>query len=197
MCGGRQANTMRLQLSCPTWLAQALLLGYIVSGCSAEVGDAAARAGAHPVRDPGYSMKNAEITETSAQGNPRYTVQAARAQQDPASGEIALNTIQMKLRDERGGEWHLRARSGRMREDAALVALRGGVVVDGNPDGGSQALQMRTEALDVDTQTQRASSTELVTITMSGRLLTAQGMNADLKARRLALKSNVHGRFTP
>ncbi len=166
-------------------------------GCDSNVVEAAARNNIEPGSDPGYSLKNAEIIETDSQGKPRYTVNAQHAQQDPTSGEIELQTIRMRLRDQRGSEWRLQAKSGRMPEDASTVELRGQVVVEGAPSKGSEEMKLRTEELDVDTRSERVSTAAPVSITMSGRLLTARGMKADLKDRRLQLESEVHGRFKP
>jgi LPS export ABC transporter protein LptC len=91
----------------------------------------------------------------------------------------------------------MRARSGRMPEDASTVALRGAVVLDGTLGKANEALQLRTEALDVDTRTEKVSTKLPVIIAMSGRELAARGLRADLKDRRVQLESNVHGRFTP
>jgi LPS export ABC transporter protein LptC len=190
----------------PTWPMRgnlkpfaALLSGVaaLLAGCGGGASDSAGTGSAERLRDPGYSLKDAEITETNDQGQPRYTVSAAHAEQDPASGEISLDAIHMKLRDQRGSEWFMRARSGRMPEDASTVALRGAVILDGTLGKANEALQLRTEALDVDTRTEKVSTKMPVIIAMSGRELAARGLKADLKDRRVQLESNVHGRFTP
>ena len=181
----------------PFIAALAFALACATSACSTDTIDAAPATNNAALHDPGYSLIDAEITETGELGRPRYTVNAARAQQNPATGQIALEGIRMRLQDQRGNDWRLRANSGKMTEGASMVALRGAVTVDGSPGGGTEPVQLRTEELDVDTETQRASTRAIVTITMSGRLLTAQGMHADLKTRQLRLESNVHGRFTP
>lgn len=176
-----------LQLSAVT----ALALGG--AGCSGTLLDPASSSGATHLQDPGYSLKDAQITETDQQGLPRYTVHAASAEQNPSTGAISLQSIRMQLRDQRGGEWHMRSDTGRMPEDASMVALRGAVVVDGNVGG---AVQLRSEALDVDTRSEQVTTNAAVAITMSGRELDARGMHADLKERRVKLESDVHGRFT-
>lgn len=174
------------------------LLTSLLGACSTGAGDALAAGNGARLQDPGYSLKDAVITETDDKGQPRYTVRAAQAEQNPASGEIALRTIVMQLRDQRGGAWRLRAATGTMPEDASTVALRGDVTVDGNVAPGSAgAIQLRTDALDVDTRNETASTQEKVAIAMSGRELTARGMKADLKDRRVQLESEVHGRFIP
>lgn len=174
------------------------LLAATLTACSSGSVDALSSGGTARLQDPGYSLKDAVITETNNAGQPRYTVRAAQAEQDPASGEIALRTIDMQLRDQRGSQWHMQATTGRMPEDASMVALRGAVVVNGNlSEGSSGAVEMRTDSLDVDTRTEKASTRARVTIAMSGRELAARGMKADLKDRRVQLESEVHGRFTP
>ena len=147
--------------------------------------------------DPGYSLKDAEITETDATGQARYTVRAAHAQQNPGSGEIALEHIRMQMRDQRGGEWNLDANAGRMPEDAATVALFGDVVLSGAVGARQDPINVRTEKLDVDTRTERISTDALVTIAVTGGELLARGLKADLKNRRVQLESDVHGRFHP
>lgn len=172
-----------------------LLAGWC-TGCASSTSDGPSTVN-NRIEDPGYSLKDAVITETNTGGVPRYTVRAAHAEQDPASGEISLQTIHMKLRDQRGSEWLMQAQTGRMPEDASMVALRGAVVVNGSVGVKNDAMELRTDSLDVDTHSEKVRTQSRVVIAMEGRELAARGMKADLKERRVQLEAEVHGRFTP
>lgn len=147
--------------------------------------------------DPGYSAKDAEIIETGPDGKPRYRLSAERIDQDPVSLEVELRKLTMKVTDPRSGDWRLQADQGRMPQDGQSVALSGSVRVEGTVGERAEPIEIRTASLDYDLADAQLSAPREVTILLSGKWLEARGMEADLKARRVRLESDVHGRFTP
>lgn len=147
--------------------------------------------------DPGYSARGAEIIETGADGLPTYRLRAAAIQQDPATGSVSLQQVDMTVSRPGESPWRVQARQGRLPRDARAVALEGGVLLEGEAAPGQGALRIRTERLDYDLAAGRVTVPETVRLEMAGRTLEAVGLVADLNRREAQLSSKVHGRFTP
>ncbi len=171
----------------------ALLLAACAGGTDDDLRGSAAPRGI----DPGYSAMNAEIIETGSDGKPRYRLKAERIEQDPVSLEVQLRSLTMKVSDPESGDWRLRADEGRMPQDGQSVALSGSVRVEGTVGERAEPIEIRTPRLDYDLADAQITAPREVTILLSGKWLEARGMEADLKARRVKLESDVHGRFTP
>jgi lipopolysaccharide export system protein LptC len=174
-------------------LAALLLLGACAGGRDADddlLADAARG-------DPGFEARGAEIVETGPDGAPRYRVRAAVIAQDPASRNVLLQQVELKLADAAGADWAVEARSGQMPADAQAIDLTGDVHVLGRAAPDDEPLSIRSEHLSYDFDRQVARSDTNVTLTMGARSLEALGLVADLKAGRVQLESKVHGRFNP
>ncbi|MFO1426953.1 MAG: LPS export ABC transporter periplasmic protein LptC [Steroidobacteraceae bacterium] len=177
-------------------IAPALAAG-MLAGCG--LGERARGGAATEARaaGDGYAATGAELLETAPDGSPRLRLQAQRIDQDPRTRVVRLGGLEMRVSDERDGEWRLRAARGVMPEDATRVDLAGDVHVYGRPAADEQPIEIRSDALAYDADAQRVTSATDVTILLSGQQLTARGLDADLKARHVQLESRVHGRFVP
>jgi LPS export ABC transporter protein LptC len=146
---------------------------------------------------PGFEARDAAIVETGADGAPRYRVSAQAIAQDPVSRVVRLDAVQMRVEDDAAGRWDIAATSGLMPAEADAIELRGDVRIRGVPDGGRDPLEIRGEQIRYEIDSSVARSGSDVTILYSGQQLSARGLEARLKERRVRLESNVHGRFTP
>jgi LPS export ABC transporter protein LptC len=152
---------------------------------------------ARDAQNTGYAATDAQIVETGIDGRPLYTLDADRIIQQPDAATVELEGVEMDYRDASGNRWRVRARNGRILEDATRVDLAGDVHVAGTPPGEYENAEIRTEQLTFDTRRERVETTESVTLTWSGRVLHARGLVADLKGEHVRLESRVHGSFTP
>lgn len=175
-------------------LAPAALL---LAGCSSSRDAGEETAAALRSRDPGYEARGAEIIETGADGAPRYQVRAGTIRQDAASREVQLEQLTMQLRSESGGLWDVTAARGTMDGDGRTVDLTGAVRVRGRNAPRSDDIEIRSEQLSYDFDAEVARSSADVSILIGARELSARGLLANLKDRRVRLESRVHGRFTP
>ena len=141
--------------------------------------------------DPGYSASGAEVIETGADGLPRYRLRADQVRQDPATGAVALEGVDMTVSRPGGGRWRVQAERGDLPADARRVTLQGDVRLEG------EALRIRTAALAYDLERNRVAAPGEVRFEMAGRTLEASGLEADLDSRQAKLSTRVHGRFTP
>ncbi|MFZ9478127.1 MAG: LPS export ABC transporter periplasmic protein LptC [Steroidobacteraceae bacterium] len=166
-----------------------------LGGCSSDLRstDDSAR---EMMLERGYSARDAKIIETGADGRPRFTVQAAFIEQRPASRDIVLTDIDMRLQAA-DTQWHLQAKRGRMPAEAQRILLDGDVRLDGQPAGTLAPLRIRTEQLNYDLATSRAIAPGAVSIVLQDHQLEGTGLEADLKTYRARIRADVHGRFTP
>lgn len=173
-------------------LAPLLLLAACARGTDATDGALADAARS----DPGFEALGAEIVETGPDGSPRYRVRAAVISQDPASRNVLLQQVELRLAEADGAGWTVDARNGQLPADGKAIELSGDVRVQGRAAAGDEAMSIRSERLSYDFERQLARSDTDVTLTMGARALEARGFAADLKAGRVQLESKVHGRFT-
>lgn len=147
--------------------------------------------------EPGYSARDAELTETGADGRPLYRLNAQVITQRPTDDSVQLDKVRMTYRAENSSQWALSAEHGTVRENNEHIELAGDVRVVGVVPGTNGLAQILTEKLSFDTRTEVASTREPVTLVWSGRKLHGKGLVASLKDRQVKLESGVHGRFTP
>ncbi|HXZ60231.1 MAG TPA: LPS export ABC transporter periplasmic protein LptC [Steroidobacteraceae bacterium] len=174
----------------------ALVVGLIVlSGGTREV--AAPSAAGAPAHDPGYAALGARLVQTAGDGQPLYTVDAARISQQPDGSTVQMTQVQMGFRAASGAQWTARADRGELGQDTGVVQLDGNVRLAGLLPGTQDRAEISTEHLSFDTREQVASTPEPVTLSMSGRELQARGLVARLKEGRVQLESTVHGSYLP
>jgi len=147
--------------------------------------------------EPGYSARDAELTETGPDGRPLYRLNAATVRESPRDGSVQLDDVQMTYRGENSNQWSLTAEHGSVRQSNEHIELTGHVRAVGVMPGTTGVAQFLSDRLFYDTQTDTATTPDPVTVLWSGRELQGTGLIANLKERRFRLESNVHGRFLP
>lgn len=174
----------------------ALIVGVVVlSGGQRESVAPASVEG--PPHDPGYAARQARLIQTGVDGRPLYTLDAAQIQQQPDRGVVELEQVQLGFHDTSGNQWTARADRGEIAQNSGVVELDGSVKVSGViPESGEPAA-IATEHLSFDTNAQVVTTQHPVTLLVSGRELSARGLVASLKERRVQLESSVHGSFLP
>jgi lipopolysaccharide export system protein LptC len=173
--------------------------------------DSAADDVASTTPDPGYAARDAEVIETGYDGRERYRLNAKLIRQQTENGEIELESLEMNYHpgaQARLGEtapgpepaadevWHLTSDRGQVRADGDDVQLSGNVRVTGPAPGGGEPLTLSTSHLSMNTPTQFIETDAPVSIVLTGKTLTATGLEADLKQGNLRLKSDIHGKFS-
>jgi len=172
-----------------TALIGALMVSYgVLTGNRRDVVPASAG-----VQQLGYYMNDAVITETSPEGNPRLKLIARTIQQDPQDNSVALFDVQLDYVSIPDKHWLLTAERGSVPADSHTVTFLGDVTLrqlDVQPGA-----TIRTPSVSVNTDTNIARSRDPVSIELGNHNVLARGFTADLKAERVRLESQVHGRF--
>ena len=161
---------------------------------------------------PALVMENAEITEFSLTGTPRFTLQARTIAHRPSSGETALNGPILLLFSEQGrpggsrptgGSWTAAKRPTRTPDSA--VANSDKVMLAGNvraarPREDGSVLRFRTDTLSLFPAAQYAESAAPVMIESAEGITQAEGLSLALGVGFLTLgraNARVHSTFYP
>jgi lipopolysaccharide export system protein LptC len=181
-------------------LTSAVIMGLLIAGLfvlyNEQSGPAAPPPAARPT-SPGYAAQDAVLVETAPDGDPMYTLHAARIRQEPASQITTLDQVQMQFRDEAGNVWNGRADEGQVLNGASQVELIGHVTIAGLLPGTNQPVQVASDRLNVDTRTEVVTTDDPVVLDWNGQLVHARGLVARLKEQWVRLESNVHGHYVP
>ncbi len=147
--------------------------------------------------EPGYSARDAELTETGADGRALYRLNAKEIRQRPDDGSVQLEQVRMTYRGEASNQWALTAREGTIQQNNEKIELTGEVRAVGVFSGTSDLAQILSEHLAFDTRTEIVSTTDPVTLLWGARKLQGTGLQANLKDRQVRLESGVHASFAP
>jgi len=158
------------------------------------------------IPDPGYAARDAVIIETGYDGRERYRLNAQVIRQQVDTGDVDMEHLEMDYHPGAQGElpggkpapantspWHLKSDRGQVRAGGDDVELTGNVQVTGPAPGSDLPLTVTTQRLRINTPTEFISTDDPVRLSWSGNELQAVGMEAELKAGSISLKSPVHG----
>ena len=154
--------------------------------------DAAAPAAEAPVTQPGYYLTHALLEQTDATGRLTLKVHAEKAHQLAQHGDVTLERLRVDYLPEPGRDWLMTSVGGTLLPSGRTVLLAGDVRLSA-PDKG--AAVVRTEHLRLDVDQQIATTADPVRIEQPPNVVTARGMQADLKNETLKLESQVNGTF--
>jgi LPS export ABC transporter protein LptC len=145
----------------------------------------------------GYYLKGIDLEDFGADGNLRLGLQAATANEQPASGIATLREVVVNYHALAGQSWHLTAAEAHVPRGAHVVEFAGDVRMNGRPSDLPDLAELSTERLTLDTARERAETRDPVTLAFGRHLMHARGLQVDLKAGNLQLESEVHGIFNP
>jgi LPS export ABC transporter protein LptC len=175
-------------------VALALIGGIYFLG-SGPGGPAAPTAAAPLAEAPGYAARNAEMVETGDDGRPLYTLLADQVRQHPDDNRIQLDAPRMTYIARDGVPWHVRARSGQVRDDGDKVELFGDVHLNSEKTGTETPTVIDTSVLYFDTKSEIVSTKAPLTLDWDGRKLSATGMTVNLNDHQVQLESRINGRL--
>ena len=150
-----------------------------------------------PLPDSGYYVREAVIEGMGIDGKRLYTLSAQRIQQKTADNSVALEGVDLEYSGSDGEPWRLTADSGSIPAGGDRIELIGNVMIEEMLFIGPETTIVATPELSVDLRAHLATTDADVMIRRGNYLLTAIGLRADLKNRKLRLQSEVHGHFLP
>ena len=180
-----------MRLPAPVGLALLTLVA-VGSWWLAQPDDATVAAPA-AVPQPGYYVHDADLEQTDSSGRITLRVPANDALQLAVGGDVALTELRVDYLVAPGRDWVMTANDGTLPPNGRTVLLAGDVRLSA-PDEG--AALVRTEHLQLDVDTELATSADPVRLEMPPNSINAVGLRADLKQDTLQLLALVNGTFT-
>jgi LPS export ABC transporter protein LptC len=147
--------------------------------------------------DFGFIAQDARVIQTADDGKPLYRLDAARVEQDPASGNVTAQGLTLRYATDDSRNWTLTARNAQLPGGSSLLHLQGDVLITGLPVRSTIPARIETQRLDYDTRSQDVHTREDIRIDWGRQRIDARGLTANLKQGQLALESKVHARFLP
>ena len=144
----------------------------------------------------GYYMNEAELIGTGDSGKILYRLRTKNASQNFEDGVVNMEGVHVIYEPEASVPWDLRADTGQIPPSANIIELAGNVVAATQDDSNLQTT-IRTNYLELDTETYIANTPRKVTIDYMQHRVSATGMRAYFKEDRLQLISDVNGNFLP
>lgn len=144
----------------------------------------------------GYYMNEAELIGTGDNGKILYRLRTRNASQNFEDGVVNMEAVHVIYEPEAAVPWDLRADTGNIPPSANIIQLAGNVVAATQDDNNSR-MTIRTNYLELDTDTYIANTPHKVTIDYLQHKVFATGMRAYFKENRLQLISEVNGKFLP
>jgi LPS export ABC transporter protein LptC len=144
----------------------------------------------------GYYMNEAELIGTGDNGKILYRLRTRNASQNFEDGVVNMQGVHVIYEPEAAIPWDLRADTGNIPPSANIIQLTGNVVAATQEDNNSR-ITIRTNFLELDTETYIANTPREVTIDYLQHRVFATGMRVYFKEDRLQLISDVNGKFLP
>jgi len=144
----------------------------------------------------GYYMNDAQLIGTGDDGKILYRANAKAAAQNFDDDVINMEGVYVTYDPLAEIPWTLRANTGAIPPNGNIIQLTGNVIARARKEGGADMV-IRTDYLELDTETYIANTSHKVAIDYSGNKVFATGMRAYFKEDRLQLISNVNGNFIP
>lgn len=143
----------------------------------------------------GYYLLDATISDTNETGQQIYSLNAARIDHIPADSSVQLTRLKVLYTGQAQNAWTIEAERGSMGVARDQLELQGEVTISSYDSEQSPDTTISTEQLTLDITNNRARTLHEVRINMGGGELTAQGMEADLTAKKINLLAKVRGSF--
>ncbi len=144
-----------------------------------------------------YTLSDFTLTAMKVDGSLGFRIDSPRMAKHPHLGTFAIDTPKIRLRDGRGNEWLAHSATGWVSEDAKTVRLEGDVVADRPRTPKVDPLNLRSERLVANIEDSRLQSDLAVTLAAPRSILRGVGLDAELKADRIRLLSQVSARHEP
>lgn len=144
---------------------------------------------------PDYYFTDATVTTLNAQGKPEAVMTAPRMEHHPDDDSVEIFAPRIEYFIAGGPPWHVQADHGLLPSGGKLVELTGHVEMQRQSNNGGPPLIINTDKINVDLNTNIATTTDPVEILQGDSRMTAVGMQAYLQDDRLLLETNVRGSY--
>jgi LPS export ABC transporter protein LptC len=145
----------------------------------------------------GYYLRGARMLGTDDSGRVAYRIFADRLDERPGEDRLLLERVQIDYRPPDQMPWVITAGTGSATRDHSELELADGVEIHSEPTDGRAPVHITTATLKFLPMTSLAETEQRVVITAGSWHVEGTGLRTLLKADRLELESDVHGKFAP
>jgi len=145
--------------------------------------------------EPDYYFTDATVTTLDKQGKPEAVMTAPRILHHPDDDSIEVFAPRVEYFIANGQPWHLQADHALMHSGGKLVELDGHVELQHAGNDSGPPLIIHTDKMNVDLNTDIATTADKVEILQGMSRMTGLGMHAYLKDDRIQLESNLRGYY--
>ncbi|MGH8397722.1 MAG: LPS export ABC transporter periplasmic protein LptC [Gammaproteobacteria bacterium] len=144
---------------------------------------------------PDYYFTDATVTTLNQQGKPEAIMTAPRMLHHPDDDSVEVFTPRIEYFMASGPPWHVQADHGLLPSGGKLVELDGHVQMQRLGVNGGPPIIINTNKINVDLNTNIATTSDPVEILQGNSRMTGIGMQAYMKDNRLLLESDVRGYY--
>jgi LPS export ABC transporter protein LptC len=144
---------------------------------------------------PGYYLKNSILTDYDQDGAPSIRIEAERIDQIAHGTEVQLYNVKVNYDAPGGQTWVMYGDTAHVLPGGKLVDVTGNVRLEGEGLASEGTAVIRTDTLRYNVPESIATTKSDVRVDFGGHVLTARGLLANLKERKVRLESKVNGRF--
>lgn len=150
---------------------------------------------APPTHVPDYTFTDATVTELDTQGQPHTVLRSPRMLHHPDDDSIEVFAPRIRYFISGSPPWDVAANHALLPSGNQRVELAGHVQMQHPADNGGPALVVQTDKMNVNLNTNIATTADPVEITQGGSRMTGVGLEAWLDDSRLLLQSQVRGAY--
>lgn len=143
-----------------------------------------------------YYLRGTTIVTPGEDGNPLYRLVAGKMTHAVDSELIEMSDVQLEYNHESPEPWLVTADSAEVRLDWETIELSGAVVITATTED-KVPTRLDTDRLLVEAATHLATTDSEVTMRLGDERVVGTGLEVDLMAGRVQLKSQVNGVYTP
>ncbi len=144
-----------------------------------------------------YYFRELEVVRMDEQGRPREKLSSQQLLHHDSSDSATLIAPRIRLRDEQGQHWQLKADSGVLLQQGEELDLHGQVSLSRSASPGSSRLRLESEHMSIRPREGYAESDAPVRISDARATINALGMRAYIDEQRLELPAQVRGTYDP
>lgn len=149
-------------------------------------------------RLPDFYVKGLQLTTTDAEGRPTRQLSAGELRYFRQDGSTELSDAHLRLPNDQGAPWEIRAAAGEVLEDGGLVLLHGPVSIHREATGDTRPLHLETRDLRLHPDEGYAETGERVTVVSGPDRIEAVGLQAWLHPPvRIKFLAKVKARYVP
>jgi len=145
--------------------------------------------------EPDYYFTDATVTTLDDQGKPEAVMTAPRILHHPDDDSVEVFAPRVKYFIANGQPWHIQADHALLPSGGKLVELDGHVEMTHAGNNGGLPLIIHTDKMNVDMNTNVATTPDPVEILQGMGRMTGVGMQVYLKDNQVQLESNVRGYY--